>query len=252
MDRPVGLDHLDLRTVGRGTVQGPKARDVLASVCTDIDLSPTALPHMAVARGKIAGVPMMLMRVSFSGELGFEVNVPADYGSDVWEALYAAGQPHGITPYGTEAMHVLRAEKGYIIVGQETDGTATPDDAGVAWAIAKSKPDFLGKRALERETMKNPQRKQLVGLLTADPNVVLEEGAQVVVTANQPIPLKMIGHVTSSYKSPILGRSIALAMVAGGRARVGETLYIPMPGGDIPVTVTAPVFYDPQGARLNG
>ena len=113
-------------------VQGPKARDVLASLCTDIDLSPTALPHMAVANGRIAGVPMMLMRVSFSGELGFEVNVPADYGSAVWEAIYAAGQAHGITAYGTEAMHVLRAEKGYIIVGQETDGTATPDDAGVA------------------------------------------------------------------------------------------------------------------------
>jgi len=100
--------------------------------------------------------------------------------------------------------------------------------------------------------MKNPQRKQLVGLLTVDPNVVLEEGAQVVATANQPIPLKMIGHVTSSYKSPILGRSIALAMVAGGRALAGQTLYVPMPGGDIPVTVTTPVFYDPQGARLNG
>ena len=233
-------------------VQGPKARDVLASLVTDADLSPTALPHMAVTHGRIGGVPMMLMRVSFSGELGFEVNVPADYGPDVWEAIYTAGHAHGITPYGTEAMHVLRAEKGYIIVGQETDGTATPDDAGVAWAIAKSKPDFLGKRALERATMKNPQRKQLVGLLTVDPAVVLEEGAQLVVTADQPIPLKMIGHVTSSYKSPMLGRSIALAMVAGGRALVGQTLYVAMAGGDIPVTVTAPVFYDPQGARLNG
>ena len=151
-----------------------------------------------------------------------------------------------------KTMHVLRAEKGYIIVGQETDGTVTPDDAGLGWAIAKSKPDFVGKRSLARETMHAPDRKQLVGLLTVDPQVVLEEGAQIVATPGQRAPMKMIGHVTSSYHSAVLGRSIALALVRGGRARIGETLYVPMPGGEIAVQVTAPVFYDAEGARLHG
>jgi sarcosine oxidase subunit alpha len=233
-------------------VQGPRARDVLAGLVSGVDLTPAALPHMAVARGRICGVPLLLFHVSFSGELGFEVNVPADYGAAVWEAINAAGRAHGIVPYGTEAMHVLRAEKGYIIVGQDTDGTMTPDDAAVAWAIGKQKPDFVGKRSLERPTMKNPERKQLVGLETADPKVVLEEGAQVVASAGQKVPREMIGHVTSSYHSAALGRSIALGVVAGGRARLGQTLYVPMPGGDIAVKVVAPVFYDPQGVRLNG
>jgi len=213
---------------------------------------PGALPHMSVARGRICGVPMTLFRVSFTGELGFEINVPADYGQAVWEAVYAAGKSHGITPYGTEAMHVLRAEKGYIIVGQETDGTVTPDDAGLTWAIGKTKHDFVGKRSLERSAIKAPGRKQLVGLLTVDPATVLEEGAQVVATPAQSPPMQLIGHVTSSYASAVLGRSIALAMVADGRARIGQTLYVPMPDGEIPVQVTSPVFYDAEGARLHG
>jgi sarcosine oxidase subunit alpha len=232
-------------------VQGPKARDVLAKLVTDVDLSAAALPHMAVARGHIAGVPMVLMRVSFTGELGFEVNVPAEYGPALWEAIYEAGQEFDITPYGTESMHVLRAEKGYIIVGQDTDGTLTPDDAGVAWAFGKTKRDFIGKRGMDRPALKSADRKQLVGLLTDDPSVVLEEGAQVVLAPNQPIPFKMVGHVTSSYHSANLGRSIAMAVVAGGRAKMGETIYIAMPGGDIPVKVVSTVFYDPQGSRIN-
>jgi sarcosine oxidase subunit alpha len=207
---------------------------------------------MGSAHGHLAGMPMMLARVSFSGELGYEVIVPADQGLAVWEAIHAAGAAHGITPYGTETMHVLRAEKGYIIVGQDTDGTVTPDDAGLAWAIGRNKPDFVGKRALERTAMKNPNRKQLVGLRTADPATVLEEGAQLVETAGQKPPMRLSGHVTSSYASAALGHSIALAIVEGGRARHGQTLYVPMPGGDIAVEVTSPVFYDPDGAKLHG
>ncbi len=187
-----------------------------------------------------------------TGELGFEVNVPADYGAAVWEKIYASGQAHGMVEYGTETMHVLRAEKGYIIVGQDTDGTVTPDDAGLSWAVGKNKPDFVGKRSLERASMKAPDRKQLVGLRTRDGRTVLEEGAQVAATAGQTPPMKLIGHVTSSYASSVLGQPIALALVAGGRARMGQTLYIPMPGGDIEVEVTSPVFYDPTGARING
>lgn len=233
-------------------VQGPRARDVLAGLVTDADLSAVALPHLAMTEGHICGVPMRLFRVSFTGELGFEVNVPADYGQSVWEAIYAAGERHGITPYGTETMHVLRAEKGYIIVGQETDGTVTPDDAGLGWAIGKNKPDFVGKRSLSRPAMAATGRKQLVGLLTADPAVLLEEGAQLVASRRQRPPMQLLGHVTSSYHSAVLGRSIALALVADGRARVGQTLYVPMPSGEIAVQVTSPVFYDPQGARLHG
>ena len=233
-------------------VQGPAARRVLQPFVAGIDISSGALPHMGVASGNICGVPMMLFRVSFSGELGYEINVPADRVLAVWEAVHAAGVAHGITPYGTETMHVLRAEKGYVIVGQDTDGTVTPDDAGLAWAIGRNKSDFVGKRSLERAAMKSPHRKQLVGLRTRDPATVLEEGAQVVETAGQKPPMKMCGHVTSSYYSAALGHSIALAMVAGGRARQGQTLYVPMPAGDIAVEVTSPVFYDKDGARLNG
>jgi sarcosine oxidase subunit alpha len=149
-------------------------------------------------------------------------------------------------------MHVLRAEKGYIIVGQDADGTATPDDLGLAWAIGRKKPDFVGKRSIDRAAMKLPARKQLVGLRTADPAVVLEEGAQLVETPGQKIPKKPLGHVTSAYASAALGHSVALAMLAGGRARTGSTVYVTMPDGDIPVTVTSPVFFDPEGARLHG
>jgi sarcosine oxidase subunit alpha len=232
-------------------VQGPNARKVLDPLVEDVAIDAPALPHMGVVRGKICGVPMMLFRVSFTGELGFEINVPSDYGLAVWEAVHEAGLAHGMVEYGTDTMHVLRAEKGYIIVGQDTDGTATPDDAGLSWAVGKSKEDFVGKRSLLRPAMSAPDRKQLVGLTPGNPKIVLDEGAQLTGEPAQRPPFHPIGHVTSSYFSPILDRSIALAMVSGGRARVGHTLYVSMAGGDIPVQVTSPVFYDPEGRKLN-
>ncbi|MBS0254903.1 MAG: (2Fe-2S)-binding protein [Proteobacteria bacterium] len=233
-------------------LQGPKAREVIAPLVQGIDLSPEAFPHMAVREGTICGVPTRLFRVSFTGELGFEINVPAGFGRHVWEQVFAAGQAHGITPYGTETMHVLRAEKGFIIVGQDTDGTVTPHDAGLDWAVGKKKPDFVGKRSLARPDIVADGRKQLVGLLTDNPAEVLEEGAQIVADPNQPVPMKMIGHVTSSYASATLGRSIAMALVADGRARVGQKLHIPMPGRVITATVTDTLFYDREGSRLDG
>jgi sarcosine oxidase subunit alpha len=225
-------------------VQGPRARDMIAPL-TDADLS---MPHMSVRNPGVLGQPARVFRVSFTGELGFELNVPASHGPAVWDAVLAAGA----VPYGTESMHVMRAEKGYIIVGQETDGTATPDDAGLGWAIGRQKPDFVGKRSLARPALQDSGRKQLVGLLTENPATVLEEGAQIVADPNQPIPMTMLGHVTSAYLSPTLGRSIALAMVRGGRSRIGETLHVPMPQGPIAVRVASPVFYDPEGTRPNG
>jgi sarcosine oxidase subunit alpha len=232
-------------------VQGPRARELLAPLVDGLDISATALPHMAVVQGTLRGIPMMLFRVSFTGELGFEVNVPTDQGAAALDAICEAGKAYGLTPYGTETMHVLRAEKGFIIIGQDTDGTVTPDDVGLTWAIGKAKPDFVGKRALARSAMNSSDRKQLVGLLTRDPRVVLEEGAQVVDVPGQAPPMKLIGHITSSYMSATLDRSIALAVVAGGRARIGQTLHVPMPSGEIAVEVCAPMFYDPKGARLN-
>ena len=233
-------------------VQGPKSRDIIAPLLEGIDISDEAMPHMSVREGRICGVPTRLFRMSFTGDRGFEVNVPADYGESVWEALWAEGRKHGACAYGTEAMHVLRAEKGYIIVGQDTDGTVTPADAGVDWAIGKKKKDFVGIRGLTRPDLVAPGRKQLVGLRTRDPKVVLEEGAQIVADPKQRIPMKMIGHVTSSYWSENCGRSIALALVVDGKSRMGDTLYVPMPGGALEVEVTGMVFYDPKGERLNG
>ena len=233
-------------------VQGPKARAVLEPLVSGIDLSGAALPHMSVAHGQVCGVPAMVFRVSFTGELGYEVNVPADYGLDVWRAIWASGQQHGLCAYGTESMHVLRAEKGYVIVGQDTDGTVTVDDAGLGWAVGKNKKDFLGMVSMRKEALRAPTRKQLVGLLTVDPGVVLEEGSQITEQPGLRPPMKVIGHVTSSYHSAVLGRSIALALVSGGRGRMGQTLYVPTRDGECAVTVSSPVFYDPKGERLNG
>ncbi len=233
-------------------VQGPAAREVLAPLVEGIDISAAAMPHMSLREGKICGVATRLFRVSFTGELGFEVNVAADFGPAVWDAILENGKPHGLTPYGTEAMHVLRAEKGYIIVGQETDGTVTPGDLGLDWAIGKNKRDFVGKRSLRRPDIIKVDRKQLVGLLTDNPNIVLEEGAQITSDAKPAAGTRALGHVTSSYWSATLGRSIALAMVSGGRARIGDTLHAPMAGGAIAVKVVEPIFFDPRGARLDG
>jgi len=232
-------------------LNGPNARKLIEPLVDGVDLSDAAFPHMSVTRARICGVPARLFRVSFTGELGYEVNVPARHGRAVWEQLYEAGQKFGVTPYGTETMHVLRAEKGYIVVGQDTDGTQTPDDAGLGWAIGKAKSDFVGKRSLTRPDMLKPDRKQLVGLLTADPDTVLEEGAQIVLDPKQPLPMRMVGHVTSSYWSTTLGRSIAMAVIEGGRARQGETIYVPMPGRTHEAKIVGTVFFDPENKRLS-
>ena len=231
-------------------LNGPNARKLLEPLVEGQDLSDAAFPHMSVAECTVAGFPSRLFRISFTGELGFEVNVPARHGRALWETLMEAGKQYDICPYGTETMHVLRAEKGYIIIGQDTDGTVTPDDAGLGWAIGKAKPDFVGKRSLARPDIVAQGRRQLVGLLTDDPKTVLTEGAQIVADPSQPLPMKMIGHVTSSYWSETLGRSIAMAVIEGGFERMGETLHVPMPDRTISAKVTGTVFYDPDGDRL--
>ena len=233
-------------------VQGPRARDVLAPLVEGIDLARTRLPHMGLAQGRVCGVDARVFRVSFTGELGFEVNVPADWGLAVWEAIWAQANKHGGVAYGTEAMHVLRAEKGFIIVGQESDGTVTPHDLGLGWAIGKAKHDFVGKRSLTRTDMATPGRRQLVGLLTTDKRTVLQEGGQITRERSPAAGSPALGHVTSAYASDAVGRPIALGLVADGRRRIGDRLFVPMPNGSIEVDVVAPAFYDPKGLRLDG
>ncbi|MDH3700481.1 MAG: sarcosine oxidase subunit alpha family protein [Alphaproteobacteria bacterium] len=233
-------------------IAGPNARRLLAGLCRDIDLDSAVFPHMAVRTGMVAGLPARVLRVSYTGELSYEVNVPADYGMALWQALLTAGETFGIAAFGTEAMHVLRAEKGFILVGQDTDGTATPADMGMEWAVSKRK-DFLGKRSLSRADMMMPDRKHYVGLLTEDPSIVLPDGAHAVETVKPKPPMAAIGHVTSSYFSPTLGRSIALAMIRGGRSRIGETIHFPLEDGRVvAATIATPAFYDPKGERMHG
>ena len=213
-------------------VQGPQAA-ALVSPFTDV----SDMPHMSVRSGVFDGVTCRLFRVSFTGEPGFEINVPWGHGARLWAKL-----AERITPYGTETMHVLRAERGFIIVGQETDGTVTPQDLGLDGMIGKAKRDFVGKRSLARPDLASTSRKQLVGLFTENPSLVIEEGAQLVADPRQAIPMTTLGHITSSYLSANCGRSIALALVAGGRARMGETLHATTPTGFVPVKVVSPVF----------
>lgn len=233
-------------------VVGPKSRAVVEKLCKDVDLSAAAFPFMSYREGTVANVKARIMRISFSGELSFEINVPSNAGAHVWKALMAAGKEFDITPYGTEAMHVLRGEKGYIIVGQDTDGSMTPFDLAMGGMVSKTK-DFLGRRSLSRSHTAGGNRKQLVGLLTEDPSVVLPEGAQLTALAQigaptvaSPVP--MIGHVTSSYWSPTLNRSIAMAVVRDGHQKTGQTIYAALSDGrHVAATIGSTVFYDPEG-----
>jgi sarcosine oxidase subunit alpha len=224
---------------------GPKARELMAELAPKLDLS--AFAFMSVREAMVAGMEARVFRISFTGELSYEINVPGDQGLAMWEAVMAAGAKHGITPYGTETMHLLRAEKGFIIVGQETDGTVTPYDLGLERLVAADK-DFIGRRSLVRPDTKRADRKQLVGLLPAEPREVLPEGAQIT-EVDTPLPrghgskrIAMLGHVTSSYLSPNLGRAFALALVRGGRSRIGAELYVPLEGRAAKVRLVEPVF----------
>ena len=233
---------------------GPGARAVLARVAPDLAVDVESFPFMRWREATVAGLPARVFRISFSGELAYEVNVATWHGYALWQALTTAGAEAGITPYGTETMHVLRAEKGYPIVGQDTDGTVTPDDLGLGWALRKSTKDFVGRRSLSRPDTARSDRKQLVGLLPEDPALLLVEGAHIVEhTPLGPPPVPYLGHVTSSYPSAALGQTFALALVASGRQRIGERLYATTVDGKLaPVQVTSHVLYDPEGARRDG
>ncbi|EKX69025.1 sarcosine oxidase subunit alpha family protein [Streptomyces ipomoeae] len=232
---------------------GPRSRAVLGALAPRLAVENDDFPFMAWRETTVAGIEARVCRISFSGELAYEINVSPWQARALWEALYEAGAPYGITPYGTETMHVLRAEKGYPIIGQDTDGTVTPQDLGMNWVVSKKKPDFIGKRSFARADTARPDRKHLVGLLPDDPGDFLPEGTHLVADSELPAPpVPMLGHVTSSYRSAALGRTFALALIKGGRDRIGERLYAPVGDRLVPVTVANPVLYDPEGARRDG
>jgi sarcosine oxidase subunit alpha len=231
-------------------VTGPHARRLLDKVVSGVDLSNEAFPHLSFAEAVIEGLPVRLHRISFTGELSYEVHASAEYGLRIWEILFEAGQELGVTPYGTEATHILRAEKGYVIIGQETDGTVTPFDLGLDWAIDKAKADFIGKRSLTRPALLDRNRKQLVGLVPTDGRTVPEEGSQLTLMARSRIPVPMLGHVTSAYWSSATGGPIALALLKGGRNRQGEAVFARSAGKAVQCRVCPPVFYDPKGGRM--
>ena len=225
------------------SICGPVSDRLVTDLCDDLDADPAGFEFMTWRDARVCGVPVRVFRISFTGELSYEINIPATYGLWLWEEIMARGAAYGVTPYGTEAMHLLRAEKGFVIVGQETDGTVTPHDLRMDWIVKKS-GDFIGRRSLSRADTAASGRRQLVGLLTEDPRTVLMEGAQVIGSAREPAPpVPMLGHVTSAYFSPTLGRSIALALVKDGGRRMGGRLWVARAGAaPVPVTVSETDF----------
>jgi sarcosine oxidase, subunit alpha len=232
------------------SIAGPNSRKVVEKVCEGIDFDSENFPFMSMREGTAAGVKARVFRISFSGELAYEISVPANCGRHVWDAVMEAGQEFDITPYGTEAMHVLRAEKGFIIVGQDTDGSMSPVDLGMDWIVSKNK-DFLGRRSLTRTDSVRDHRKQLVGLESKDGVTVLPEGAQLVNDPNASVPVPMLGHVTSSYYSAVLDKPIAMGVVKGGLSRMGGKIYAStLDGKVVELEVTSPVFYDADSEKM--
>jgi sarcosine oxidase subunit alpha len=233
-------------------IAGPRSRELLARV-TELDVSEDALPFLGYEEGIVAGTPARLFRVTYSGERAYEVHVPADFGLTVWQAFIEAGSDLGLTPYGTEAMGVLRIEKGHVVIGAEIDGRTTPDDLGYA-RLVKANGDFIGRRSLERTELRRADRKQLIGLVPVDGRTMIPRGAQLVADPHHALPNPLLGHVTSSCYSPTLAKPIALALLKGGRARNGERVFAmsPLHAMTVEVTVTAPVFIDAEGVRAHG
>ncbi len=233
------------------TVAGPRARDIVGALPLDIDLSREAFPHMQVRSGRLGGVPCRIFRVSFTGELSYEINVPADYGAALWDASLEAGRTFRAEPIGVEALLVLRTEKGYLHIGADTDGTTVPDDIGFGAAIARKETDFVGRRSLALAENRREDRLQLVGLRCTGPTAPFEAGALLVDAAQVKPPVEPAGYLTSACCSPTLGAHIGLGMLRRGRARLGETITIFENGATTRAEVVSPVHYDPIGERLH-
>jgi sarcosine oxidase subunit alpha len=232
-------------------VVGPNARKLLEKL-GGMDLSAEKLGFMDWADGRIGGFDARVYRISFSGELSFEIAVPASQGMAFWTTLMEAGAEFGVMPYGTEALHIMRAEKGFIMIGDETDGTVIPQDLGLGWAISKKKEDYLGKRAQERAHMTDPERWKLVGLETEDGSVLPDGAYAVAEGTNANGQRNVQGRVTSTYHSPTLGRGIAMGLVLHGPDRMGEVLEFPGTNGKVyKAKIVDQVFYDKDGEKQN-
>ena len=231
------------------TVAGPRAWDWLAAAGFDAALGPDRMKHMTMAASELDGVPLRVLRASFSGELGYEVNVPVDRVHGLFERLWALAPQFNAAPYGIEALQTMRIEKGYIHIGTDTDGTTLPQDIGFGRAIGRKSVNFVGRRSLSRPASRDPNRLQLIGLAPADGRTLLPVGAQI---AMAPPPTRTEGHVTSSAMSAELGRPIALAMLVGGSSRVGERVRVHHLGQIIEADVATAPFVDPEGLRLHG
>jgi sarcosine oxidase, subunit alpha len=232
-------------------VAGPKARQLLERL-GGMDVSAEAFPFMTFKEGTLAGLPVRAYRISFSGELSYEIAVPAGHGLALWEALVREGAALGVMPYGTEAMHIMRAEKGFIMIGDESDGTVIPQDLNLDWAISKKKTDFLGKRGQERTYLASPDRWKLVGLETLDGSVIPDGAYAAVEGVNANGQRNVEGRVTSTYYSPTLKRGIAMGLIKGGMARLGQTVTFPKTGGgQVVARIVDPVFFDKEGAKQN-
>lgn len=217
-----------------------------------MDVSKEAFPAMEWREGTLGGFRARIYRISFSGELSYEVAVPASEGLAFWEALLKAGEALGVMPYGTEAMHIMRAEKGFIMIGDETDGTVIPQDLNLQWAISKKKDDYLGKRAQERKHMVDPDRWKLVGLETLDGSVIPDGAYAAAEGVNANGQRNMQGRVTSTYFSPTLGKGIAMGLVKRGPDRMGEVLDFPVDNGKVvKARIVDPVFFDKDGEKQN-
>lgn len=228
------------------TVTGPKTRDVLASLSLDIELSPDAFPHMTFRETRWNDAPLRIARVSFTGEVSFEISVPASNIEALWKTVTAAGDPLGVRPIGIEALSILRAEKGFIIIGKDTDGETMPHDLGFSLPREKKSTAFVGDRGLHTEVANDPDRRQLVGL-TAKGGTPLPTGAHLIEGADR----RSFGIVTSSYMSPNVQRPIALGLVERGRDRIGETVTVFHLGKTYEATLSTPVAFDPDGARIH-
>jgi sarcosine oxidase, subunit alpha len=232
-------------------VVGPNARKLL-QVLGGMDVSKEALPFMQWADGTLAGFPVRVYRISFSGELSYEIAVPASHGAAFWEACTKAGQALGAMPYGTECLHIMRAEKGFIMIGDETDGTVIPQDLCLDWAISKKKADYLGKRGQERTFLASPDRWKLVGFDTLDGSVV-PDGAYIIADGvNGNGQRNVQGRVTSTYYSPTLKRGIAMGLLKHGPSRMGEIVeFNTAAGGTVKARVRDTMFFDKDGEKQN-
>ena len=237
-------------------ISGPKTREIVSKVFTDVDFSNESFPFMTFKVFDYKNTEVRIMRASFTGELGYEIYVTPNHALELWKKIFHYGKEYELVPYGTETMHLLRAEKGYVVIGQETDGTVTPVDLNFNWMIGKKKKDFIGKRSLTRSDTSREDRKQLVGIVPLDRSEFIEEGQHVVECERLPkkikTPVEYLGHVSSSYHSPNLNHCIAMAMLKGGNKLIGKKLFVSSTYGNknIPVEVVSPVFIDPENKRL--